>query len=149
MMITRMMITRIPMIPYPNTDAKSGSASIPDSCPDPAWLKPPTDGVTAVGWDSSRAPAGRGSAYRSSTKGVAVSAINEFPWQETILRALSDGRAMTLAELASATIGSADPDDRGDIEADVDHLVEIGLAERHDDHVQLTAEGRQAAGRLP
>jgi len=78
-----------------------------------------------------------------------VSAINEFPWQETILRALSDGSAMTLEELASATIGSADPDDRGDIEADVDHLVEIGLAERRDDQVQLTAEGREAAGRLP
>lgn len=78
-----------------------------------------------------------------------MSSINEFPWQESILRAMSDGSAMTLDELASATIGSADPGDRGDIEGDVDHLVEIGLAERHDNEVQLTAEGREAAGRLP
>ncbi len=86
---------------------------------------------------------------QTSTKEVAVSAINEFPWQETILRALSDGATMTLEELASATIGSSDPGDRGDIDADVEHLVEIGLAERNDDQVQLTAEGREAAGRLP
>lgn len=79
-----------------------------------------------------------------------MSAINEFPWQEPILAALGDGSPRTLDEIADHVAGD-DPADgvRDAVEADVDHLVDIGLASREGDRVSLTRDGLEAADRLP
>lgn len=79
-----------------------------------------------------------------------MSTINEFPWQEPILGALSDGSPRTLDELADHVAGDDPADDvRDAVEADVDHLVDIGLAARDGDRVSLTKDGLEAADRLP
>jgi len=78
-----------------------------------------------------------------------VSAINQFPWQETILLALRGGGSLTVEEIA-ATTGPVDVTEvRSAIEDDIHHLVGLGLAAYGDNHVSLTAEGESAAARLP
>jgi hypothetical protein len=74
-----------------------------------------------------------------------MSTINEFPWQEQILRNLQGGASATLADL-TATIEAGDA---GAVGRDVDHLAGTGLLERDGDVVHLTHEGEVAASRLP
>lgn len=74
-----------------------------------------------------------------------MSTMNEFPWQEDILRTLQGGASVTVEDLA-ATLETGDA---GDVGHDVDHLAEIGLLERVGDEVRLTREGEVAASRLP
>jgi hypothetical protein len=79
-----------------------------------------------------------------------VSAINEFPWQETILRELSDGSTSTIDELAEAIERESGGDGvREGVESDVHHMTAIGLARLDGDRVGLTGEGMAAARRLP
>ena len=76
-----------------------------------------------------------------------MSAINEFPWQEDILRSLQGGASVTVPDLtASLEAGDAAEDD---VRRDVDHLAEIGLIESDGEQVRLTQEGEVAASRLP
>ena len=74
-----------------------------------------------------------------------MSTINEFPWQEDILRNLQGGASVSVADLAAA-LQAGDADAVGH---DVDHLADIGLLERAGDGVHLTREGEVAASRLP
>lgn len=74
-----------------------------------------------------------------------MSTINEFPWQEEILRNLQGGASVTVEDL-TATLEAAD---RGAVGRDVDHLADLGLVERAGDEVRLTNEGEVAASRLP
>jgi hypothetical protein len=79
-----------------------------------------------------------------------VSAINQFPWQETILLALRGGGSLTVDEIAAKTGPDVDVTEvRSVIEDDIHHLVGLGLAAYGDSHVSLTAEGETAAARLP
>lgn len=79
-----------------------------------------------------------------------MSAINEFPWQETILRELSGGSTSTIDELAAAIEReSGGGDVRDGVESDVRHMAAIGLARLDGDRVGLTEEGMAAARRLP
>jgi hypothetical protein len=74
-----------------------------------------------------------------------MSTINEFPWQEDILRNLQGGASVTVEEL-TATLEARDT---AAVAHDVDHLAEIGLLERAGNAVHLTREGEDAASRLP
>lgn len=74
-----------------------------------------------------------------------MSTINEFPWQEDILRNLQGGASVTVENL-TATLEAGDI---GAVDHDIDHLAEMGLLERHGDEVHLTHEGEVAASRLP
>ena len=74
-----------------------------------------------------------------------MSTINEFPWQEDILRNLQGGASVTVEDLA-ATLETGDA---GAVDHDADHLADMGLLERDGDEVHLTREGEVAASRLP
>jgi Mn-dependent DtxR family transcriptional regulator len=74
-----------------------------------------------------------------------MSTINEFPWQEDILRILQGGASVTVEDLAA----TLDTGDAGAVDHDVDHLADMGLLERDGDEVHLTREGEVAASRLP
>jgi len=74
-----------------------------------------------------------------------MSTINEFPWQEDILRNLQGGASASVADL-TATLEAGDEDAVGH---DVAHLADIGLLDRAGDEVHLTHEGEVAASRLP
>jgi predicted transcriptional regulator len=74
-----------------------------------------------------------------------MSTINEFPWQEDILRNLQGGASVTVEDL-TATL---DARDAGAVGRDVDHLADMGLLERDGVEVRLTHEGEVAASRLP
>ena len=74
-----------------------------------------------------------------------MSTINEFPWQEEILRNLQGGASVTVDDL-TATLEAGDT---GAVGHDVDHLADLGLLERDGDEVHLTRQGEVAASRLP
>ncbi len=76
-----------------------------------------------------------------------MSTINEFPWQETILRSLRGGSSASVADI-TATIDAGEGGEDA-VKRDVDHLAEIGLVERDGAQVRLTREGEDAASRLP
>jgi hypothetical protein len=76
-----------------------------------------------------------------------MSTINEFPWQEHILRNLQGGLSVTVADL-TATIEAGDAGEDA-VRHDVDHLAGIGLIESDGEQVRLTREGEVAASRLP
>jgi hypothetical protein len=78
---------------------------------------------------------------------MSMGAIDEFPHQEAIILHLaSKGEAdvVSAADIAKA-VGT---DRQEDIDAEVGHLVNIGLARRSGDGFQLTSEGREAAARF-
>ncbi|HEY3763939.1 MAG TPA: hypothetical protein VGL44_02175 [Gaiellales bacterium] len=76
-----------------------------------------------------------------------MSTINEFPWQESILRRLRTDGTNSVDDVVAA-VGAGDAG-REAVGADLAHLADIGLVERHGDEVRLTAEGTAAAARLP
>jgi len=76
-----------------------------------------------------------------------MSTINEFPWQETILRSLQVGSSASVADI-TATIDAGDGGEDA-IRRDVDHMAELGLVESDGEQVRLTREGEAAASRLP
>lgn len=76
-----------------------------------------------------------------------MTTINEFPWQETILRSLRDGSSASVADIA-ATIDAGESGEEA-VQHDVDHMAELGLVESDGEQVRLTREGEAAASRLP
>jgi hypothetical protein len=99
-----------------------------------------------------------------------VSSINQFPWQDDILRTLSAAGARSVDQISAAVAveggGGVDSDAlREGIALNVDHLVHLGLAEYPDGQpspttttghealfhriVALTPAGQAAADSLP
>ena len=86
-------------------------------------------------------------------------AINRFPYQDDILRQLAKGPA-SAADVSNSIAGEG-RDDGGsnssdlhrDVAENIDHLVNLGLAEYVSDAspklAQLTAAGQEAASSLP
>jgi hypothetical protein len=78
---------------------------------------------------------------------MSMGAIDEFPHQEAIILHLAgkgDDEAVSAEDIARA-VGT---DRQEDIDAEVGHLVDIGLARRSGGGFQLTSEGREAAARF-
>jgi hypothetical protein len=78
---------------------------------------------------------------------MSMGAIDEFPHQEAIILHLAgkgEADVVSAADIAKA-VGT---DRQEDIDAEVAHLVNIGLARRSGDGFQLTGEGREAAARF-
>lgn len=86
-----------------------------------------------------------------------MSSINQFPWQEPMVRVLNERGRAPLGGLAEQFAG-----DTGDVESlrkqvadEAEHLVQIGLAEYlpdepgKDRELELTDRGRAAAADLP
>ena len=78
-----------------------------------------------------------------------MSAINEFPWQETLLLALRGGRSASAEEIAKSAGSDYDERELESIRAGIEHLAQLGLARVEDGTASLTDEGEQAAQRLP
>jgi hypothetical protein len=87
-------------------------------------------------------------------------AVNRFPYQDDILRQLAKGPA-TAADVSNSIAGEGRSDDGGansselhrDVAENIDHLVNLGLAEYVADAspkaAQLSAAGKEAATSLP
>ncbi len=85
-----------------------------------------------------------------------MSSINQFPWQDDILRALHAGQAASIDQIADVVAAADDgstksADMKDGIAQNVDHLVHLGLAEYTDGRgvVELTPAGKAAADSLP
>lgn len=86
-----------------------------------------------------------------------MSSINQFPWQDEILRTLRSSGGSTIDELSEAASAEGVDSDqlREAIAENVDHLVHLGLAEYagggagFERAVKLTASGESAADSLP
>jgi hypothetical protein len=81
--------------------------------------------------------------------------INRFPFQDNILRELAKGAATAAAvsnTIASEGHGENSPELHRDVAENIDHLVNLGLAEYTGDTprtARLTQAGQDAAASLP
>jgi hypothetical protein len=84
-----------------------------------------------------------------------MSSINQFPYQDPILRQLAKGAATAAAvsnAIASEGHGDNSPELHREVAENIDHLVNLGLAEYTGDTprtARLTQAGQDAATSLP